>query len=258
MNTYQKQNKLELKNIKKTFEDTFAIENISLTLKQGEFVSIIGPSGCGKSTLFNIISGLIKEDEGTVLIDGQMVENRKGLVSYMYQKDLLLPWSKIIDNVSLPLRIQNVSKKEARNQVKNLFHTFGLEGFEYKYPHQLSGGMRQRAALMRTYVYSKSVMLLDEPFGGLDALTKAKMQDWLLNTIKNLDVSILFITHDIEEAIYLSDKIYIMSERPSTIIEELTINLPRPRHRELMVTDIFNNYKLKLLQTFQGGKNDFF
>lgn len=258
MNTYQKKNKLELINIKKTFEDTFAIENISLTLKQGEFVSIIGSSGCGKSTLFNIISGLIKEDEGTVLIDGQMVENRKGLVSYMYQKDLLLPWSKIIDNVSLPLRIQNVSKKEARNQVENLFHTFGLEGFEKKYPHQLSGGMRQRVALMRTYVYSKSVMLLDEPFGGLDALTKAKMQDWLLNTIKNLDVSILFITHDIEEAIYLSDKIYIMSERPSTIIEELSINLPRPRHRELMVTDIFNDYKLKLLQTFQGGKNDFF
>jgi ABC-type nitrate/sulfonate/bicarbonate transport system ATPase subunit len=242
--------RLELAGVRKTFEDTFAVSDVSLVLRENEFVSIIGPSGCGKSTLFNIISGLIEEDEGEVRIDGALVKHRKGLVSYMYQKDLLLPWLKIVDNVSLPLRVRKVSRKAARAEVLHLFETFGLEGFEHKYPHQLSGGMRQRAALMRTYVYSRDIMLLDEPFGGLDALTKAKMQDWLLNVNSELKASILFITHDIEEAIYLSDRIYLMSDRPSTIKEEILVDLPRPRNREMMVSETFTQLKKQLLQRF--------
>jgi ABC-type nitrate/sulfonate/bicarbonate transport system ATPase subunit len=243
-------NRLELVGVKKTFEDTFAVSDVSLVLRESEFVSIIGPSGCGKSTLFNMISGLIVEDEGEIRIDGAPVKARKGLVSYMYQKDLLLSWLKIIDNVALPLRVKGVSKKEARSEVADLFKTFGLEGFEHKYPHQLSGGMRQRAALMRTYVYSRDIMLLDEPFGGLDALTKAKMQDWLLGVNDELKASILFITHDIEEAIYLSDRIYLMSDRPSTIKEEICVDLPRPRNRDMMVSETFTLLKKKLLHSF--------
>jgi len=243
-------NRLELVGVKKTFEDTFAVSDVSLVLKETEFVSIIGPSGCGKSTLFNMISGLIVEDEGEIRIDGAPVKARKGLVSYMYQKDLLLSWLKIIDNVALPLRVKGVSKKAARAEVASLFETFGLEGFEHKYPHQLSGGMRQRAALMRTYVYSRDIMLLDEPFGGLDALTKAKMQDWLLGVNDELKASILFITHDIEEAIYLSDRIYLMSDRPSTIKEEILVELPRPRNRDMMVSETFTQLKKKLLHSF--------
>lgn len=243
-------NRLELVGVKKTFEDTFAVSDVSLVLKESEFVSIIGPSGCGKSTLFNMISGLIVEDEGEIRIDGAPIKARKGLVSYMYQKDLLLSWLKIIDNVALPLRVKGISKKEARAEVADLFKTFGLEGFEHKYPHQLSGGMRQRAALMRTYVYSRDIMLLDEPFGGLDALTKAKMQDWLLGVNDELKASILFITHDIEEAIYLSDRIYLMSDRPSTIKEEILVELPRPRNRDMMVSETFTQLKKKLLHSF--------
>ncbi|SCZ80092.1 ABC transporter ATP-binding protein [Acidaminobacter hydrogenoformans] len=248
--TSSRKNRLELVGVKKTFEDTFAVSDVSLVLGENEFVSIIGPSGCGKSTLFNMISGLILEDEGEIRIDGAPVKERKGLVSYMYQKDLLLSWLKIIDNVALPLRVKGVSKKAARDEVAGLFETFGLEGFEHKYPHQLSGGMRQRAAMMRTYVYSKDIMLLDEPFGGLDALTKAKMQDWLLGVNSALEASILFITHDIEEAIYLSDRIYLMSDRPSTIKEEIVVDLPRPRNRDMMVSETFTQLKKKLLHSF--------
>lgn len=243
-------NRLELVGVKKTFEDTFAVSDVSLVLGENEFVSIIGPSGCGKSTLFNMISGLILEDEGEIRIDGEPVKERKGLVSYMYQKDLLLSWLKIIDNVALPLRVKGMPKKAARHEVAGLFEVFGLEGFEHKYPHQLSGGMRQRAALMRTYVYSRDIMLLDEPFGGLDALTKAKMQDWLLGVNSELEASILFITHDIEEAIYLSDRIYLMSDRPSTIKEEILVDLPRPRNRDMMVSEAFTQLKKKLLHSF--------
>ena len=248
--TSSRKNRLELVGVKKTFEDTFAVSDVSLVLGENEFVSIIGPSGCGKSTLFNMISGLILEDEGEIRIDGAPVKERKGLVSYMYQKDLLLSWLRIIDNVALPLRVKGVSKKAARDEVAGLFETFGLEGFERKYPHQLSGGMRQRAALMRTYVYSRDIMLLDEPFGGLDALTKAKMQDWLLGVNSALEASILFITHDIEEAIYLSDRIYLMSDRPSTIKEEIVVDLPRPRNRDMMVSEAFTQLKKKLLHSF--------
>lgn len=168
--------KLEVRNVKKTFGNTVVLDKVSLELYENEFVSIIGLSGSGKSTIFNIISGLVIPDEGEVFIEGKNFTGKTGRVSYMHQKDLLMPWRKIIDNVSLPLLLKGEGKKQARAAVADYFKLFGLEGYEYKYPFQLSGGMRQRAALLRTYMFSRDIMLLDEPFGGLDATTRSRMQ----------------------------------------------------------------------------------
>ncbi len=247
MNSYQKNNKIEVHGLTAFYEELPIIDNLSINLKQGEFVSLLGPSGCGKSTLFNCIAGILSPQSGDILIDGENHTGKTGRISYMYQKDLLLPWSKIIDNVALPLVLKGKAKLDARKEVAHHFKTFGLEGFEHKYPHQLSGGMRQRAALMRTYMYSSDILLLDEPFGGLDAITKARLQDWLLSILPDMKASILFITHDIDEAIYLSDRIYVLSERPASIKKEIIIDVPRPRDRDITTSDEFNRIKKEVL-----------
>ena len=246
MNIYQSK-KIDVKNVTKNFDNMLILQDISIHVYENEFVTILGPSGSGKSTLFNIISGLLPPDKGKILVEDIDYTNKTGRVSYMYQKDLLMPWKKIIDNVSIPLVIKGKTKKESREIVSKYFDIFGLNGFEYKYPHQLSGGMRQRAALLRTYMFSEDIILLDEPFGGLDAITKNKMQDWLLEVLSELNASVLFITHDIEEAIFLSDRIYILSDRPSYIKEEVKIEMKRPRKRELTTTTEFNNIKRQIL-----------
>ncbi len=243
MNTFRSNTLLDVKNIRKSFGDIPVLDGVNIELRRNEFVSLLGVSGSGKSTLFNIISGLLEPDEGKIFIEGADYTGKTGRVSYMYQKDLLLPWKKIIDNVSLPLVVRGESKKAAREKVAGYFKTFGLEGFEYKYPFQLSGGMRQRAALLRTWLFSRDIMLLDEPFGSLDAITKFKMQEWLTNVLSSIEASVLLITHDIEEAVFLSDRIYIMSDRPATIKEEIKINLARPRSRDIVTTGEFNAYK---------------
>ena len=240
--------KLLINNIYKSFHDTDVLNNISMRLCEKEFVSIIGPSGCGKSTIFNIISGLILPDSGSIFLDKKLITGMIGRVSYMHQKDLLLPWKKIIDNVSLALIIKGSKRHEARQAAKEYFDVFGLAGFEYKYPHQLSGGMRQRAAFLRTYLFSKDVMLLDEPFGGLDTITKSKMHYWLQDVLNNLNTSVLFITHDIEESILLSDRIYIFSDRPANIKEEVLIDLKRPRDYNEIITSLeFNEIKRHII-----------
>lgn len=246
MSTCQK-NKLEVKNIKKYFDNNIVVNNISINVKEKEFVSILGPSGCGKSTIFNIISGILPLQEGKILIDGEDYTGKVGRVSYMHQKDLLLSWKKVIDNVALPLIIKGKSKNEAREEVKKYFHTFGLDGFEHKYPFQLSGGMKQRVALLRTYMFSKDIMLLDEPFGALDAITRSKMHQWLLNVAKELNTTILFITHDIEEAIFLSDRIYVLSDKPATLKEEIVVNLPSQRQKDIITSSNFNQIKRKII-----------
>lgn len=246
MNTYQK-NKLEVKNIKKSFEGNLIVNDVSFYVKNNEFVSILGPSGCGKSTIFNIIAGLLQLEEGKIMMDGEDYTGKVGRVSYMHQKDLLLPWKKIIDNAALPLIIRGKSKNDAREEVKKYFHTFGLDGFEHKYPFQLSGGMKQRVALLRTYMFSKDIMLLDEPFGALDAITRSKMHQWLLNVAKELNTTILFITHDIEEAIFLSDRIYVLSDKPATLKEEIVVDLPSQRQKDIVTSSNFNQIKRKIL-----------
>ncbi|SES89967.1 ABC-type nitrate/sulfonate/bicarbonate transport system, ATPase component [Natronincola peptidivorans] len=239
--------KLEIIEVTKYFDALYTLENISLSLEKNQFISILGPSGSGKSTLFNIIAGIEKADHGKILIEGRDYTGKPGRVSYMHQKDLLLPWKTILENVSMPLIIKGTEKKDAKKQAEPYFHLFGLEGFENHYPHQLSGGMRQRAALLRTYLFSQDIMLLDEPFGGLDAITKRKMQQWLLSVLEDLKASILFITHDIDEAIFLSDRIYILSERPAKIKEIVDVTIPRPRDHTTFTCEAFVRLKEKIL-----------
>ena len=214
---------LKVENVDKSFDKKKVLEDIDIYLNKGELISLVGVSGSGKTTLFNIIAGLLKPDKGKVFLKGQDITGISGKVSYMLQKDLLLPYMSIIDNVGLPLVLKGKNKKEAREEVKKFFKDFGLEGTENFYPSELSGGMAQRAALLRTYVFSNEVALLDEPFSALDAITKSSIHKWYKNIIKDIGLSTIFITHDIEEAIKLSNRIYILGKNPGKIIEELKI-----------------------------------
>lgn len=224
-----------------------AMRPTSLNIEEGKFISIIGPSGCGKSTLFNIIAGLTLPTEGDVLADGQSIVGRSGYVGYMLQKDLLLPYKKIIDNVSLPLLLSGKSKKEARTEAGSHFAQFGLEGTQQQYPAELSGGMRQRAALLRTYLAGDRVALLDEPFSALDTITKSAMHRWYLSVMEEIKLSTIFITHDIDEAVLLSDRILILSGRPGKITHQITIAEPKPRRRDFNLTPEFLDYKKQVI-----------
>lgn len=246
--------KVRVVNLSKTFlpGPVTALQKVNLYAKEGEFVSLIGPSGCGKSTLFNIIAGLLRPDEGgEIYLDGELKEDRRGFSAYMPQKDLLLPWRTILDNVILGLEIQGVKKSVARKEALALFPNFGLTGFEKNYPNSLSGGMRQRAALLRTILFKKDIMLLDEPFGALDSMTRSIMQQFLLKVWEEFRKTILFVTHDIEEAIFLSDRIYVMTARPGTIKAELSVPLPRPRDSHLVTSASFVGIKRILLDLIQ-------
>ncbi|MEG2177148.1 MAG: ABC transporter ATP-binding protein [Oscillibacter sp.] len=240
-------NKLEVRHVSRAFDEKPVLEDVSITLGEGELVCLLGVSGGGKSTLFNIISGLLAPDAGQVFLDGEEVTNRPGHISYMLQKDLLLPYRTIEDNVALPLLLRGVPKQEARAQASALFEEFGLAGTEKKWPAQLSGGMRQRAALLRTYMFSHNVALLDEPFSALDTLTKAAMHSWFLEVMARIRLSTLFITHDIDEAILLSDRIYLLTGQPGRITEELIIAEPKPRAKDFALTAEFLAYKRHIL-----------
>lgn len=239
--------KVKIHKITKSFGEIHTLDNISLTLEENQFVSILGPSGSGKSTLFNIISGLLMPDSGEILIEGKSYAGKTGRVSYMHQKDLLLPWKNILENVCVPLILKGSSKKDAEKEALKYFKLFGLDGFERSYPEQLSGGMKQRGSLLRTYLFSNDIMLLDEPFGGLDAITKRKMQHWILEVFKSLNASIFFITHDIDEAIFLSDKIYVFSERPASIKAVFEVDIDRPRDKNIFTKKEFNEIKKEVL-----------
>ena len=240
--------KLEVKHVSKTFEDGPVLDDISITLHKGELVCLLGVSGGGKSTLFNIISGLLEPDCGQVLLDGEDVTGKPGRISYMLQKDLLLPYRTVQDNVALPLLLRGVDKAEARKQASALFGEFGLEGTQKKFPAQLSGGMRQRAALLRTYLVSQDIALLDEPFSALDTLTKSAIHGWYLDVMERIKLSTLFITHDIDEAILLSDRIYLLTGQPGRITDEIVIKEPKPRGKEFNLTPEFLAYKKYILE----------
>ena len=246
--------KLEVKNVCKSFDGKEVLQNVSVELAAGELVSLLGVSGGGKTTLFNIISGLILPDGGKVLLDGTDVTGKPGRVSYMLQKDLLLPYRTIEDNVALPLMLKGMKKKEARKKVSSEFGQFGLEGTQKKYPSELSGGMRQRAALLRTYMFSQSVALLDEPFSALDTLTKSAMHKWYLDVMEKIRLSTLFITHDIDEAILLSDRIYLLSGTPGKIAGEIVVSEPKPRREDFTLTEDFLDYKRRILEIIGKGE----
>ena len=239
--------KLEVKNVSKSFDDKSVLQDISIELHQGELVCLLGVSGGGKTTLFNVISGLLEPDQGKVLLDGKDITNKPGNISYMLQKDLLLPYRTIEDNVALPLLLKGMKKNDARLQASKMFVQFGLEGTQKKYPAQLSGGMRQRAALLRTYMFSQDVALLDEPFSALDTLTKSAIHKWYLEVMEKIQLSTLFITHDIDEAILLSDRIYLLSGSPGKITGEIIIKEPKPRREDFNLTAEFMEYKRQIL-----------
>lgn len=246
--------KLEAVSITKSFDQTAIIEDVSLHLGAREIVCLLGVSGGGKTTLFNVLSGLTLPDRGQVTLDGKEITGQAGHISYMLQKDLLLPYRTVLDNISLPLVIKGMSKKEARAKALEHFDEFGLEGTEKQYPAQLSGGMRQRAALLRTYLCSEGVALLDEPFSALDALTKASIHRWYLDVMSQIELSTLFITHDIDEAILLSNRIYILSGKPGRITAELDLHKEDRPQGDFTLTNEFLEYKKKILSFLQLDK----
>ncbi len=252
MNTYQ--NKiLEIQGISKDFSENKVLQNINMVLHEGEIISLIGTSGAGKTTLFHIISGLLAPDLGRISLEGADITNETGKVSYMLQKDLLLPHKTVIENIALPLLLSGIAKKDAFLEVKKHLETFGLSGYESYYPSKLSGGMRQRAALLRTYLCNNGVALLDEPFSALDTITKSNLQQWYLDIMQEIKLSTIFITHDIDEAIFLSDRVYILSGKPATIIDEIIIAYDKPRTQEFLVTTDFLEYKKRILSSIHSN-----
>lgn len=244
--------RIELKNVSKAFsgvdQSIPVLEDVSFKVMPGEFVTIIGASGSGKSTLFNLCVGLLEPDEGEILIDGEKLKNRMGMVGYMPQSDLLLPWRSVLNNVIIPLEIQGIPRRESRQKALEMLPHFGLKTFENEYPSALSGGMRQRAALLRTWLMGSSTLLLDEPFGALDALTRKELQNWLLRVWQEFGRTVMFITHDVEEAVFLADRVIVLSDRPGEIKRELKIDLPRPRNQRMIAEPAFGILVRELLE----------
>ena len=244
--------KLEVSDISKNFRkdgiDLLVLKNANISIDGEKFVSIIGPSGCGKSTLFNIIAGLMPPTKGSVTSDGKNIVCKPGYVGYMLQNDMLLPWRTILDNIILGIEVRGVRHSQAVERAMPLLIKYGLNGFENHYPYELSGGMRQRAAFLRTLLYDRDILLLDEPFGALDAQTRLEMQNWLLGIWKDFRKTILFVTHDIDEAIYLSDDIYVFSQRPGTIKAKIHVNIERPRKTDDITSSEFTRLKHHLLE----------
>ncbi len=241
---------LRAEHITKSYGEKQVLNDINFSLKEGELVCLLGVSGVGKTTLFNVLSGLTAPDEGKVLLASENgftdITEKNGMLSYMLQKDLLLPHMHVVDNVALPLTLKGVPKKKARETASEYFKRFGLDGTQNKYPAQLSGGMRQRAALLRTYLCGNRVALLDEPFSALDTITKVSMQEWFLEVMDELKMSTIFITHDIDEAILISDRIYIMSGSPASLTKEFKIDRPKPRNQAFTLTEEFLEYKKEI------------
>ncbi|HDR3890174.1 TPA: ABC transporter ATP-binding protein [Bacillus cereus] len=221
-------NILQFHNVSFHYDEKPIIDELNASIQDKEFVSIIGPSGCGKSTLFRLITGLEEASTGQI----ELTETKSHPVGYMPQKDMLLPWRTIIENAALPLECQGVEKKEAQVKAKELLHKFGLQGYEKKYPKDLSGGMRQRVSFIRTLLTGGEILLLDEPFCALDALTKASLQEWLFEQWKEWEKTILFITHDVEEALFLSNRILVVENQPIATLTERIVPLDRNRTRK--------------------------
>ncbi len=232
-------------------ETLLALTGISFEIADGEFVALIGPSGSGKSTLLDIVSGLFSETGGSVQIAGNAfsLDARLGQSAYMRQRDLLLPWRTALGNAALALEVHGLPKREAMAHAAERFPAFGLAGFEDAYPGQLSGGMRQRVAFLRTMLADRPLLLLDEPFGALDALNRVAMQAWLLDLWEAERRSVLLVTHDIDEAIFLADRVIVLSSRPGTITHTEIISLARPRHRSILASDAFFAHRARLAES---------
>jgi putative hydroxymethylpyrimidine transport system ATP-binding protein len=223
------------------------IENLNFHVDKGDFISIIGPSGCGKSTIFRLICGLQPAYSGNIFINENNINTLKGYIGYMPQKDLLIPWRNILENASLPLEVRGKNSKQAKKEAEDFLETFGLGSYKYKYPKDLSGGMKQKVSFIRTLLTGSEIMLLDEPFSALDAITKISMQEWLLTQWSTLKKTILFITHDVEEALFLSSKVLVVSEKPITKLKEVIVPFGYPRDRHMLSKPEILDIKEKLV-----------
>lgn len=236
-------NVLALNHISKSFGSNHVLDHLNLQIKKSEFVSILGPSGSGKSTLFHMIGGLLRPDEGTILLNEENINGKTGKISYMPQSPSLMPWRSILDNALLGQELQGkTDKKKASEMLK----VAGLGDYLDAYPHELSGGMKQRAAFIRALLSPQELILLDEPFSALDELTRSDMQQWLLEIWENHKPTILFVTHNIEEAILLSDRIVILSQRPASIKKEISVPFTRPRNAQLHLSEEFIHFRQEL------------
>jgi ABC-type nitrate/sulfonate/bicarbonate transport system ATPase subunit len=244
--------KVVLEGVSQRFGDTQALAPTDLTIRQGEFVSVIGPSGCGKTTLFNILSGILPPTAGRVRIDGDDTTGKPGHVGYMLQKDLLVPSLSALENITLGARLHGRVTKSQKDAAAEMAQHYGLGDFLDHFPHAMSGGMRQRVALMRTLAFAKDVMLLDEPFGALDSQTRLDMQQWLLRVWSETGSTVMFVTHDIDEAIFLADRVVVMSPRPGRVSEILDVALPRPRDVDVLTTEPFVALKRRALDLIYG------
>jgi ABC-type nitrate/sulfonate/bicarbonate transport system ATPase subunit len=221
-----------------SYADLQTIERLDLEVGENEVVGLVGASGCGKSTLLELVCGLLEPSSGTVAVDGaSAAEKRLEHCAYMPQRDLLLPWYSALDNAALALRNRGLRKAEARAQAGALFDRFGLAGFEAKPPAELSGGMRQRVAFLRTLIAGKPLLALDEPFASLDAITRAEMQEWLAEALRTDPRTVVLVSHDVEEALYLSDRVIVLSARPARVVAELRAPAPRAPDRDAAITD---------------------
>lgn len=244
------------------FSDGAALfQRLSFDIREGEFVSLLAPSGIGKTTLFRLLIGLLVPHTGTITLASSADPSSdtrngcSGRIGYMPQRDSLMPWRSVLDNAGLGLELAGMSKREARRRVLDLLPAFGLEGTETKYPHELSGGMRQRVSFLRSVLGGGDLLLLDEPFSALDAMTRVSMQEWLLKVWEQHNKTILFITHDIDEALLLSDRVLVAKESPVKDLHELAVTLPRPRTYETVLDSSFADLKRKVLELL-GRHND--
>ncbi|MQF64622.1 ABC transporter ATP-binding protein [SAR202 cluster bacterium AC-409-J13_OGT_754m] len=248
--------KLRLTGISKSFHvdnQIFPVlENIALEVTEGQFVSVIGPSGCGKTTLLKCIAGLDEPTSGTIELDGNVIGSRLGLIGFMPQKDLLLPWRTVLDNAMLGLEVIGRDGDQYRQQAIKMMDIFGIKEFKNRYPDALSGGMRQRVAFLRTLLVDQQLFLLDEPFGALDAFTRGQMQEWLLTIWSTFKKTVILITHDVEEAILLSDKVYVLSHTPGRVILELDVKLDRPREYGVLTDPQFIDFKKTLIDALRA------
>ena len=248
--------KIEVTDIDKTIsgknQSVPVLRGVNFHAFEGEIVSILGPSGCGKTTLLNILAGLDDADSGDIDIKGVQICQRLGSIAYMQQKDLLLPWRTVLSNAILGLEVNGIEKDVARSQALSYFEGFGLTGFEHEYPFALSGGMRQRVAFLRTILLDSDVLLLDEPFSALDALSRVRLQEWFLQLMESIPKTVVLVTHDVEEAVFLSDRIYVMSSRPGEVRDIVTVPFSRPRDFDVVGVDSFVRLKTQLLAAMRG------
>ena len=245
--------RLEARHLLATYQEggqtLTALDDLSLAVADGEFVALIGPSGCGKSTLLDIVAGLLEPEAGEIRLDGRPLTaaERLGRSAYMRQRDLLLPWRTALENAALALEVNGVPRRQAHAAARARLPEFGLAAFANAYPGQLSGGMRQRVAFLRTVLANRPLLLLDEPFGALDALTRAEMQVWLLGLWERERRAVLLVTHDVEEAVFLADRVIVLSRRPGHVVHQESVALPRPRQRPVVTEPAFVRHKAAIL-----------